>query len=113
MSSKGLNTALVSMVLGCAISPAPILLQAGETAEGAPTITVSYADLNLASVEGAKTLYGRIKAAARLVCPSVGRTELHRQQQIDQCRRAAISRAVQQVDSTVLASMHATDSGRT
>jgi len=42
------------------------------TPDAAPSVTVSYSDLNLASAKGIDTLYARVAAAAQQVCAPGG-----------------------------------------
>jgi len=54
---------LISLAAACAC-----LLPLAAEADQARTVKVHYADLNLTTVHGAKTLYARIRGAARSVC---------------------------------------------
>lgn len=60
-----------------------------------PHMTVKYADLNLASANGVKTLYSRIKNASAAACASIGddRT-LGGVNQIKACRNEMASEGV-------------------
>jgi UrcA family protein len=71
------------------------------------SVTVSYADLNLSNVAGAKTLYGRIRMAARKVCTVDGESP-YEFQNVDKrrCIRSAIDQAIIKVGSPVLLAMH-------
>ena len=66
-------------------------------------MTVSYRDLNLATIEGATALYLRIKHAANSVCdePGVGIAHF---QEWKSCYQAAIADAVAKVNSPPLLS---------
>ena len=68
---------------------------------GARSVTVSYRDLNLATIEGATALYLRIKHAANSVCdePGVGIAHF---QEWKSCYQAAIADAVAKVNSPLL-----------
>ena len=65
------------------------------------SVTVNYRDLNLSTIEGATTLYERLKGAARRVCdePTSG-LDQHRAYQA--CYRAAIADAVTKVNNPLL-----------
>jgi UrcA family protein len=67
---------------------------------------VRYADLDLASSDGATTLYRRIVAAAHRVCPDSGVRDARTAQAIRECRQQAILRAVESVGSPQLAAVH-------
>ena len=69
------------------------------------SITVKYRDLDLSTVEGARTLYGRISAAARDVCGYEGHSFT------DEafwrgCYRGAIADAVAKVNNPLLTAVH-------
>jgi UrcA family protein len=71
---------------------------------GVRSETVSYRDLNLSTIEGATTLYLRIKHAANRVCdPGTGVAYF---QEWRSCYRAAIADAVAKVNSPLLTSVH-------
>ncbi|HEY9183363.1 MAG TPA: UrcA family protein, partial [Gammaproteobacteria bacterium] len=63
--------------------------------------------LNLSTPAGAETLYGRIKAAARLVC-----RDEHSYKREAACQARAIDNAVMAVGSPLLASVHGSATGR-
>ena len=61
-------------------------------------ITVSYADLNAESEQGAKVLYARIRLAARSVCSSLDGRDLVSHLHWQFCFDTAVSSAVSQVN---------------
>jgi UrcA family protein len=67
-----------------------------------PTVTVSYADLNLDRPEGAATLYRRIRAGASYVCRSLESRDVDRELQWERCIHEATAKAVAKVDQPVL-----------
>ena len=87
------------------------LIAAGTASAGAaadvPSATVRYADLNLSTDAGAHTLYRRIAAAAREVCPDGDSRDLSRAAHARACQQEAIERAVRSVGSEHLAAAHA------
>jgi UrcA family protein len=97
------------LVLGAALAALSLSAQqpayAGETVT--QSVTVSYSDLNLSNVAGAKTLYGRIRMAARKVCTVDGESP-YEFQNVDKrrCIRSAIDQAIIKVGSPVLVAMH-------
>ena len=82
-----------------AATPAPV--------DAVPSVAVSYSDLNIASAEGARTLYTRIAAAARQVCPLADARDAEQVVSTHACRDAAIARAVHDINSPQLAALQA------
>lgn len=72
----------------------------------APSVSVRYDDLNLSTTAGVDTLYRRISAAARDVCPDIYSRDTHTVLAAQRCQAAAISRAVSQVNNPSLAMLH-------
>ncbi|MBI1733384.1 MAG: UrcA family protein [Gammaproteobacteria bacterium] len=70
-----------------------------------PTVTVSFADLDLSKPEGAATLYGRLHQAAKQVCGTQGR-RLDEIVQWKACYASAIGEAVKMVDQPSLTAHH-------
>ena len=64
------------------------------TSDGAPTITVSFADLDVSHPSGAKILYRRIQYAARAVCDLHMTSDLHRKAMQRECFNTAVENAV-------------------
>jgi UrcA family protein len=79
---------------------------AAPASEGAPSIAVRYDDLNLATSEGAKALYHRIRNAATQVCVAYGH-DLGALAESRECQANAIAAAVNSVNSSKLAALHA------
>jgi UrcA family protein len=71
------------------------------------SVTVSYADLNLSNPSGARTLYQRIRGAARKVCTVAGESP-YEVLDLDkrQCIHQAIDQAIMKVNSPVLVAMY-------
>lgn len=80
---------------------------AATPATDAPSVVVSYADLNLATEQGVRTLYTRIAVAARRVCPDAPNRDLRAVAEARSCQRQAISRAVHYVGTPLLAAVYA------
>jgi UrcA family protein len=72
------------------------------------TQKVRFADLDLSTAAGARTLYGRITGAASLVCRYEETFKLERE-----CQARAIDNAVREIGSPLLASVHGAATGRT
>jgi len=82
---------------------------AAVTAEGPPTVTVRYNDLNLNSPEGVAGLYSRIQNAATEVCrPAEGPQSVSRMLWTawNECFYHAIAKAVQAVHNDKLSAYH-------
>jgi UrcA family protein len=73
----------------------------------APRMSVRYDDLNLATRAGADTLYRRISAAARQVCPDVHSRDLAVVAAGERCQANAVSQAVRELNNPQLALVHA------
>jgi UrcA family protein len=74
---------------------------------GAPSMTVRYNDLNLATAAGVETLYRRIASAARAVCPDDHSRELAVVAASERCQANAVEQAVREVNNPHLALVHA------
>jgi UrcA family protein len=111
----GLRTAVALTVLGiCTVIGA--IGSAHAAGADASALTVRYSDLNLSTQQGARALYGRIVAAANRVCAGGNMLDLDAMATARVCREEAIAKAVHDVNSPMLASLHAkrrgTDRGR-
>ncbi len=74
--------------------------------ENSNSITVSFADLNLSQEEGVKTLYGRLKLAARQSCGSADTRDLQRFRLNRKCIETALANAVERIDNEQLKQLH-------
>ena len=79
---------------------------AAET-RGDAAVSIAYTDLDLSTRAGVDTLYHRIVAASRRVCPYMLPATLAVQQVVRECREAAVEGAVAQVHNARLAAVHA------
>jgi UrcA family protein len=66
------------------------------------SVTVSFRDLNLSTIEGATALYLRIKRAANSVCDDGSTAGLAHYREWKSCYQAAIADAVAKVNSPLL-----------
>jgi len=73
---------------------------------GVASQTVNFADLDLTNSKGVATLYRRIRFAADKVCDSNEPTSLSKQIHVRICAKEAIDRAVNDVNSHALTSLH-------
>jgi UrcA family protein len=94
------------LLFGLLAGPA-MLTHAATPDDVVPYVVVKYGDLNLSTEEGNRTIYRRIIAAARQVCPDEGSRDLQAFAISRACRDAAIARAVAAVPSRRLAELHA------
>jgi UrcA family protein len=67
-----------------------------------PQANVRFADLDLARVEGAQALYGRIRAAAESVCAPLDGRRLEEIVRFRSCVGDALARAVSEVNRPTL-----------
>lgn len=102
------STAALAALTACLLLGAAGAAHAVQPADAAPTVRVSYGDLNLASEQGNSTLYARIVSAARTVC-GVGEVDirdLHALASARSCEAHAIAQAVSDVPSPKLAALY-------
>ncbi len=71
----------------------------------APSIVVRYSDLDVATPNGAAKLYRRIATAAHKVCPDADSSRLEDKMATWSCRRQAVNRAVESVNSPEVAGL--------
>jgi UrcA family protein len=85
---------------------------AGASWDGAPSVRVSYAGLDLTSDQGARMLYQRIASAAERVCAHSGTRDLGAYRASRVCERKAIAQAIEQVGNPKVAAILAETTGR-
>jgi UrcA family protein len=105
-AGTGVKFALL-MVAGAALGAGAA---SAATPQDAPSKVVRYSTDELATNSGVTDLYRRIKIAARQVCPADAIRDLKTNALVEECRRQAVSRAIQQVNNSQLAALHATSS---
>jgi UrcA family protein len=72
-----------------------------------PAVTVHFADLNLNSAAGTRTLYGRIRGAAQTVCgPSFSLWDGGHMAAWKECYRTTIDEAVTRINRPTLTALH-------
>lgn len=88
----------------CAFAGTTLAFGASHPAEAAsaPSVTVSYRDLDLAQPADAHVLYSRLVRAAFAVCPEVPRYEVARFASFQRCVKDVVADAVQRVHSATL-----------
>lgn len=95
---------LLGAVLAVPALTTPLL---AATPADARSVSVSYGDLDLNTASGIDRLYRRIESAARAVCPDVYSRDLGTAFAARHCEAEAISAAVNKVNNTRLALVHA------
>jgi UrcA family protein len=98
-----------SILAGGALAMTASVAYAASNDATAPSMKVSYADLDISTDHGLKTLYGRIQTAASEVCPHLigGDFNAARSQVVNSCRDTAIARAVGRINNSRLSALYA------
>jgi UrcA family protein len=74
--------------------------------DAAPKYVVQFPDLDLSKIEGATTLYARLRHAARVVCDPLESREIELAQKYRGCMDKAVADAVASVNSPLLSQYH-------
>jgi UrcA family protein len=77
-----------------------------------PQRVVQYGDLNLASSKGVQTLYGRLTAAARIVCAPAVNLGYYQKAEASVCTKKAVQDAVRDVNNANLTAFHLERTGQ-
>ncbi|HTX24432.1 MAG TPA: UrcA family protein [Steroidobacteraceae bacterium] len=104
--TRGRARAAVAAVAGCLFVAAMGAASAAPS-DSPPTVRVSYADLDLSTEQGVRTLYARIVTAADQVCPYATMDNLILYMKSRACRKQAITEAVAHVGNPRLAAVSA------
>jgi UrcA family protein len=109
MKESNLYKYILSIIVVVALgAPAIASADAKSQLQGV-SVKVSYADLNLEKQAGAKTLYRRLRLAARQAC-DVGSLQqegsVRRLTEARQCYSNALSKAVEELDNQFLTQIH-------
>jgi UrcA family protein len=105
-AASGSVARIVAALSACLIIGVSATAHAASNADAAPSVRVTYSDLNVATEQGAQALYGRIVAAARQVCPDSDIRNLAGLAAQRSCEAKAVAHAVQQVHSPKLAATY-------
>jgi UrcA family protein len=82
-------------------------LNGAVTVTSAPTMTVSFAELDITKPRGLQVLYSRIENAARIVCGVEPYLQpLSRTRQAKECYKTAVDDAVRQINRPTLTALH-------
>lgn len=96
----------IHTALYCGFAAAALCaLTSSAQAEDVPSKTVKFQDLNITTPAGAKTLYGRIRAAARDVCDSSASGDPMLRLAVHACMEKAIDNAVRKVNAPALTAL--------
>lgn len=102
--ARRLTVTLLSTFAVTALSAAANLATAAD-APATASVVVKYADLDVATPKGAARLYRRISVAAHEVCPDSDSRRLEDKMATWSCRRQAVTRAVESVNSPAVAGL--------
>jgi UrcA family protein len=106
-------TAILGFSALCATLPAAAQEPAGNAAlYDTNSVTVRFADLNLASSAGVQTLYQRLETAARRVCGSPDSRDFEARRDWKRCYSSALNSAVSTIGNGSLSELHAEKNGR-
>jgi UrcA family protein len=106
-----LRTVIATVLVGGAASGF-VVLPAGAEGSDVPQFTVKFGDLNISNPQGAAVLYGRIRAAAVMVCPPDDRGGLEFKMLRNACIDEAILGAVTRVNNSALTAVYSAKSGK-
>jgi UrcA family protein len=105
------RTVIATALVGTAASGFLVLPAVADDSDP-PQTTVRYADLNVASVEGATVLYSRIRHAAENVCAQFEGNRLEVNGRRKACIEKAISGAVIEVNAPALSALYGAKTGK-
>ena len=97
---------IVAISLAAALTGFSVSARAATSAVKVRSITVRYAELDLAKPQGVEALYTRIGGAARRVCRADSALRLRDRANSSSCYQDAIGRAVEQVNLPTLTDLH-------
>ena len=106
MIIKSTRNSLAAAVIFSALSGISTLGNANIGAVEVKSVSVSYADLNLAERTGQETLYERLKTAAEGVCGGARDINLTTVRVQRKCYEEALDNAIGQVGSEELVTIH-------
>jgi UrcA family protein len=102
--------AVSALTTAALLAPASVASAAQPTADAPPQTTVQYSFSELATDEGTRAVYARIKRAAAAVCPSYDTLDLQMADVSKECQRQAMARAIAQIGNARLAAVYKTHS---
>lgn len=105
---KAARTTAITL-LYCALAMAGTTIASAPIATDGDRVTVSFADLNIHSDAGARSLYSRLKRASAMICDTdtLNRRSLGESIAAKSCYVETLDRFVSQIESDTLKEMHA------
>jgi len=101
------NLSLVAALAGVVLTSAAAVAKADTAAaDGVPALAVKYRNSDLSTREGSLLVYKRITTAASQVCSVADHQDIAAFTKYQACKRAAIERAVNELQSPQLAAVH-------
>ena len=97
---------IVAISLAAALTGFSVSARAVTSAVKVRTVTVRYAELDLAKPQGVKALYVRIGGAAKRVCRADSSLRLRDRVDSSSCYQDAVGRAIEQVGLPALTDLH-------
>jgi UrcA family protein len=97
---------IVAISMAAALTGYSVSAGAVASAVKVRSVTIGYAELDLAKPQGVESLYIRIGVAARRVCPADSSSRLLDRMNRRNCYQDAIGRAVKQVNLPTLTAIH-------
>ena len=105
---------ITTIILTSALAAGAQIVHAADPAEATPRhVKVQFSDLDLASVDGATTLYRRLQSAAESVCAEHGTRDAKSAFRAKTCISAAISAAVVDINRPSLTTYYRAKHGDT
>jgi UrcA family protein len=111
-TSKSFTRAALMMLASGFVAVTATAANAAQSEAQAPAVSISYADLNLATEQGTVALYRRIVSAAHRVCDTNTGPNARLAARAQHCVNEAVARAVHDVQSPKLAELQAARSRR-
>ena len=107
-SNKISTNSVASIIVSALVIVGGISTAATASADAEPrrTMTVSYADLNVDTQQGAKVLYARLRQAAQVVCSAPNSRDLRFKSEWQRCYDSALSSAVGQVNKIAVTQLY-------
>jgi len=96
----------LAAVIGCSAAYASDVSKDGSATNERHQYVVRFADVDLSSIDGAITVYSRIRQAANAVCESLDSRVLGLMEKHSACVNQAIADAVASVDRPLLSQYH-------
>jgi len=110
--SRLIRSALASLIFASIASIAAAPAALAEPGRMTVSVSVAYADLNLANPRGAQTMLHRLEAASDKACGGRPAPRFHKQwQQYRACTNEALSKAVAEIDAPLVTALFSKDGG--